>query len=152
METVKIVVLDGHALNPGDLSWKGLEEQGNVTVHDRTTPELVVPRATDAEIVLTNKTPLGREVLDGLIRLRYIGVLATGYDIVDVSAATRRGVVVANVPTYGTDSVAQFVFALLLEPARAGMARPYHPDVPSQGSIETAGQRRGSDANARTRQ
>jgi glycerate dehydrogenase len=115
MKTVQIVVLDGHSLNPGDLSWKGLEELGTVTLHDRTPAALVLERAANAEVVLTNKTPLGGTDLERLPRLRYIGVLATGYNIVDVAVAAKRGIVVTNVPIYGTDSVAQFVFALLLE-------------------------------------
>lgn len=112
---MRISVLDGHALNPGDLSWDNLEVLGQCAVYDRTRPEEVVPRAADAEVVLTNKTPLRRETLARLPALRYIGVLATGYDVVDVAAARERGVAVTNVPTYGTGSVAQMTFALLLE-------------------------------------
>jgi len=112
---MKIVVLDGYCLNPGDLSWRGLEAWGEVTVHDRTPPELLLERAAGAEALLTNKTPLGRAEMAELGALRYIGVLATGYNVVDVAAAEERGVVVTNVPTYGTDSVAQLTIALLLE-------------------------------------
>lgn len=112
---MKIVVLDGRTLNPGDLSWDALRALGDCTVWDRTPPHEVPGRAAHAEVVLTNKTPLGREAIAGLPALRYIGVLATGYDIVDVRAATERGVVVTNVPSYGTESVAQATFALLLE-------------------------------------
>jgi glycerate dehydrogenase len=112
---MKIVVLDGHALNPGDLSWDPLREMGDVEIFDRTAPELAVDRARGAAVVLTNKTPLTADVLDRLPDLRYIGVLATGYNVIDIEAARRRGIVVSNVPTYGTASVAQFVFALLLE-------------------------------------
>jgi glycerate dehydrogenase len=112
---MKIVVLDGYCLNPGDLSWDGLKRFGEVTVFDRTRPEEVVERAAGAEIVFTNKTPLAGSALAQLPELRYIGVLATGYNVVDVAAAKSRGVVVTNIPTYGTASVAQFVFALLLE-------------------------------------
>jgi glycerate dehydrogenase len=112
---VKIVVLDGYCLNPGDLSWDALRGFGELTVHDRTPAADVVSRAAAATMVLTNKTPLPREVLAQLADLKYIGVLATGYNIVDVEAACERGIVVSNVPTYGTASVAQFVFALLLE-------------------------------------
>jgi glycerate dehydrogenase len=111
---MKITVLDGFALNPGDLKWSELERLGDVTVYDRTSPDQIVERARDSEIVLTNKTPLRKETLAGLSKLRYVGVLATGYDVVDVQAASDRGIVVTNVPGYGTDSVAQYVFALLL--------------------------------------
>jgi len=111
---MKIVVLDGYALNPGDNPWDGVAAQGELSVYDRTPEPLVVERARDAEIVLTNKTPLSAETLGQLERLRFVSVLATGYNVVDVAAAARRGVVVSNVPVYGTDSVAQYVFALLL--------------------------------------
>jgi glycerate dehydrogenase len=111
---MQIVVLDGYALNPGDLSWQPLQALGRVTIHERTPEEQIVSRAADAEIVLTNKTPLRAETLAQLPKLRYIGVLATGYDVVDIEAASRQGIVVTNVPEYGTHSVAQMVFALLL--------------------------------------
>lgn len=111
---IKIVVLDGYTLNPGDLSWGGLEGFGEVTVHDRTPPDRVVERAADADVVLTNKTPITDEHLSQLPRLRLVAVLATGYNIVDVEAARRRGIAVNNVPTYGTRSVAQMVFAHVL--------------------------------------
>lgn len=110
-----IVVLDGHTLNPGDLSWKPLEDLGELTVHPRTPAELVVPRCQSAPIVLTNKVPLGAFEFERLPDLRYVGVLATGYNIVDVGEARKRGIVVTNVPEYGTRSVAQFTFALILE-------------------------------------
>src|SRR4051794_26169460 len=112
---MKITVLDGYCLNPGDLSWEGLRRLGDLEVFDRTPAGEVLARAGGAEIVFTNKTPLPGAVLEQLPALRYIGVLATGYNVVDVEAARARGVVVANIPTYGTASVAQFVFALLLE-------------------------------------
>ncbi len=111
---MKIVVLDGYTLNPGDLSWKELEELGSCSVYERTPGELTVERAKDAEIVLTNKTVLSAGVIEQLEKLRYIGVLATGYNVVDVEAARKRGVPVTNVPAYGTESVAQMVFAHLL--------------------------------------
>ncbi|UCF42968.1 MAG: D-2-hydroxyacid dehydrogenase [Planctomycetota bacterium] len=111
---MKIVVLDGYTLNPGDLSWEELEELGSCSVYERTPSELTVERAKDAEIVLTNKTVLSAEVIEQLEQVRYIGVLATGYNVVDVEAARKRGVVVTNVPAYGTESVAQMVFAHLL--------------------------------------
>jgi glycerate dehydrogenase len=112
---MKIAVLDGFCLNPGDLSWDALRRLGEVEVFDRTAVEEVVSRAAGAEVVLLNKTPMPGHVLERLPSLRYIGVLATGYNVVDVETARSRGVVVTNVPTYGTASVAQFVFALLLE-------------------------------------
>ncbi|WP_072332779.1 MULTISPECIES: D-2-hydroxyacid dehydrogenase [unclassified Paenibacillus] len=112
---MNLVVLDGFTLNPGDLSWAGLEALGKVTVYDRTKPEEVLSRAANTELVLTNKTPLSRETIGQLPGLRYIGVLATGYNVVDVEAAKERGITVTNVPDYGTLSVAQFVFSLLLE-------------------------------------
>ena len=112
---MRIVVLDGYTLNPGDLTWEGLEALGTLKVHDRTEPPLVVPRAQGAELLLTNKTPLTAEMLRQLKGLRYIGVLATGYNVVDVKAARELGIPVSNIPTYGTTSVAQFAVALLLE-------------------------------------
>lgn len=112
---MKIVVLDGAALNPGDLSWDELRALGDVTVWERTRPEDAADRAADADIVLTNKAVLPAAALAQLPRLRMVSVLATGYNVVDVQAARARGVVVANVPDYGTDTVAQYVMALLLE-------------------------------------
>lgn len=111
---MRIVVLDGYTLNPGDLDWVPLEALGPCDIHPRTPPNQVVARAQGAEIVLTNKTILNRETLAQLPALRYIGVLATGYNVVDVAAAKERGIPVTNVPTYGTASVAQMVFAHLL--------------------------------------
>jgi len=111
---MKIVVLDGYTLNPGDLSWQKLEELGDVRVYDRTPDELVVERSHNARILLTNKTILDAAILSQLPRLRYIGVLATGINVVDIHAAKKRGVVVANVPAYGIDSVAQMCFAHIL--------------------------------------
>jgi glycerate dehydrogenase len=110
---MNIVILDSYTLNPGDLSWRGLEEAGKCTIYERTPEEDVVRRAQDAEVLLTNKTSIGSEVIAQLPRLRYIGVLATGYNIVDVPAATKRGIIVTNVPAYATMSVAQLVFAHL---------------------------------------
>ncbi len=111
---MKIVVLDGYTNNPGDLHWEALEALGECAIYERTAPDEVLPRAQGAAVVLTNKTVLGREHLEALPELRYIGVLATGYNIVDVDAARERGIVVANVPRYGTASVAQMTFAHLL--------------------------------------
>ncbi len=111
---MNIVVLDGRTLNPGDNPWDEVARLGHFTCHDFTPRELVVQRARDAEIILTNKTPLPAETLAQLPRLKFIGVLATGYNVVDTAAARARGISVANVPVYGTDSVAEYVFALLL--------------------------------------
>ncbi len=111
---MKIVVLDGYTLNPGDLSWEGLEKLGELKVYDRTPIDKIVERIGDAEIVFTNKVPITRETLEKT-NIKYIGVLATGYNIVDVGAAKEKGIPVTNIPTYGTDSVAQMVFAHLLE-------------------------------------
>ena len=115
---MKLVILDGYCLNPGDLSWAGLEALGELTVYDRTPlddEDEIVSRVGDCEIVLTNKTPLSRPVLDRCPQVRYIGLLATGYNVVDVDAARERGIPVCNVPGYGTSSVAQFAISLLLE-------------------------------------
>ncbi len=112
---MKIVVLDGFTTNPGDVSWTPLERLGACTVHPRTAAADVVSRAAGAEILLTNKTPVTREAIASLPDLRYIGVLATGYNIVDVVAARERGIPVCNVPEYSTPNVAQATFALLLE-------------------------------------
>ncbi len=119
---MRIVVLDGYTLNPGDLSWKDLQALGDCTVHDRTSPDELLIRAKGARVLLTNKVVLGRGTMEQLPDLAYIGVLATGYNVVDVEAARERGIVVTNVPAYGTDSVAQFTFALLLELA-SGVGR-----------------------------
>ena len=115
---MKIVILDGYTENPGDLSWAGFEALGDVTVYDRTVggEEEVIRRAKGAEVVILNKTPLPASVIEALTpELKYIGVLATGYNVVDIDAAKRAGVPVCNIPTYGTTAVAQFVMALLLE-------------------------------------
>ena len=111
---MKIVILDGYTANPGDLSWSELEQLGQLTVYDRTRPEETVARAADAEVVLTNKVVIGRQEIVQLPRLQYIGVLATGYNVVDIQAARERGIIVTNVPAYSTESVAQMVFAHLL--------------------------------------
>ena len=115
MAPTRIVVLDGYALNPGDLSWEPLRTIGDLQVFDRTPDDQIVERAQDAEIVLTNKTRLSADVLRQLKKTRYIGVLATGYDIVDIKTAADLKIVVTNIPTYGTASVAEFTFALILE-------------------------------------
>jgi glycerate dehydrogenase len=115
---MNIVVLDGYTLNPGDLSWDALKELGNYEVYDRSGPEEIIRRSAAAEIVLTNKVILKRSYMEAVPRLKYIGVTATGYNVVDVEAARERKIVVTNVPTYGTSSVAQMTFALLLELAQ----------------------------------
>ena len=115
---MKIVILDGYAANPGDLCWDELKALGECTIYDRTAPKEVLVRAKDAEVLLTNKTVLSREHIEALPALKYIGVLATGYNIVDVEAARQQGVVVTNIPAYSTDSVAQMVFAHILNIAQ----------------------------------
>lgn len=112
---MKIVVLDGYTENPGDLSWDGFRQLGELTVYDRTEKEDIIPRIGDAEAVILNKTPISRETLEACPQIRYIGVLATGYNVVDVEAAAEKGIAVSNIPTYGTASVAQFAIAMLLE-------------------------------------
>lgn len=112
---MNIVVLDGFTLNPGDLSWHELEKLGNLKVYERTPTNLTIERSKDAEIVITNKTLITEHLISHLPNLKYIGVLSTGYNVVDTSAAAEKGIVVANVPAYSTDSVAQLTFSLLLE-------------------------------------
>lgn len=112
---MKIVVLDGYTLNPGDLSWDGIRKFGDLQVYERTPPNQIVERCKDAEIIFSNKTPVSRETIEQLPELKYIGVLATGYNVIDIDYAKERGVVVTNVPGYGTASVVQMTFALLLE-------------------------------------
>ena len=111
---MKIVILDGYTANPGDLSWDELKTMGELTVYDRTSKSETVERAAEADIVLTNKVIIDRQEMDQLPRLKYIGVLATGYNVVDIEAAHQRGITVTNVPAYSTESVAQMVFAHLL--------------------------------------
>ncbi len=111
---MKIVVLDGYTLNPGDLNWEGMKALGDFTCYDRTENSEIVNRIGDAEAVIINKTPLTKETLDACPGIKYIGVLATGYNVVDVEAAAAKGIPVCNIPTYGTTAVSQFAFALLL--------------------------------------
>ena len=111
---MKIVVLDGYALNPGDLSWKEFESLGDLTVYDRTSPSELMERAKDADVLITNKTILNARSINELPNLKYVGVLATGYNVVDLEATRNRGIPVTNIPAYSTMSVAQHVFALLL--------------------------------------
>lgn len=112
---MNIIVLDGYTLNPGDLSWRELEKIGNLTIYDHTPLDKIVERAKDAEVLFTNKTPLTRMDLSEFPKLKYIGVLATGYNVVDIEAAKKENITVTNIPTYGTRSVAQMTFAILLE-------------------------------------
>lgn len=111
---IKICVLDGYAANPGDLSWEGLKSLGECIIYDRTAPEELLEHAADAEAILTNKVVIGAEHMDALPNLKYIGVLATGYNVVDIAAAQQRGIIVTNIPAYSTASVAQMVFAHIL--------------------------------------
>ena len=111
---MNIVVLDGYTLNPGDLSWKSIEELGDCTVYERTTPEQTVERAKNADAIFTNKVIINEEVLNQLPNLKYIGVLATGYNVVDIPAAQKAGITVTNIPAYSTTSVAQMVFSHIL--------------------------------------
>ena len=115
---MKIVVLDGYTLNPGDLSWDKLKALGDCTIYDRTSlaeESEIIERIGDAEIIITNKTPITKKVLDACKSIKYVGVLATGYNVVDIEIAKSKNIVVTNIPTYGTNSVAQFAIALLLE-------------------------------------
>jgi len=112
---MKIVVLDGYALNPGDLSWEPLKELGELTVYDRTKDEEIISRIGDADLVFTNKTPIGEDIFAACSQMKFLGVLATGYNVVDVESAKQHGVVVTNVPNYGSQAVSQFSIALLLE-------------------------------------
>lgn len=111
---MKIVILDGYAANPGDLSWHALEELGECTIYDRTSTEELYERAVGAEVLLTNKTVISATAIEALPDLKYIGVLATGYNVVDIDTARKRGIIVTNIPAYSTASVAQMVFAHLL--------------------------------------
>ncbi|WP_413733624.1 D-2-hydroxyacid dehydrogenase [Sodalis sp. RH21] len=112
---MKIVILDGGVLNPGDLSWAQLEQLGDITVYENSAPEEVVERIGDAEIVIANKVPLSQKTFEQCPNLKFIGVTATGYNIIDLAGARKQGIAIANVPTYGTVTVAQFTTALMLE-------------------------------------
>ena len=111
---MKIVDLDGYAANPGDLSWEAFEQLGDLVVYDNTSQEQIIERAKDAEILLVNKIELNKDIISQLPKLKYIGELATGFNNIDIAAAKEKGIVVTNIPAYSTDSVAQFVFAHLL--------------------------------------
>jgi glycerate dehydrogenase len=112
---MKIVVLDGYTLNPGDLSWEGMMSHGDVEIYERTPSDKILERCVGATVVFTNKVPLSKETIDNLPELKFIGVLATGYNIVDVAAAKNNNIIVTNIPGYSTDSVAQLTFAMILE-------------------------------------
>ncbi len=112
---MKIVVLDGYTLNPGDLSWDALKEFGDLTIYDRTPSERIFERSVEADILLTNKTVLSGDMLKSLPGLKYVGVLATGYNVIDIDKAGELGIIVTNIPAYSTNSVAQLTFALILE-------------------------------------
>ncbi len=135
---MKIVILDGYTENPGDLSWEGFEKLGELTVYDRTPlndEAEIINRIGDAEVVITNKTPLSKAVFDKCTGIKYVGVLATGYNVVDVNAAKEKGIPVCNIPTYGTDAVGQYAIALLLEIChRIG----HHSDAVAQGRWQTS--------------
>lgn len=127
---MKIVALDGYAANPGDLSWDELKSLGECVIYDRTAPEEVLERAADAEVLLTNKVVITGEAMAALPQLKYIGVMATGYNIVDIDAARERGIIVTNIPSYSTDSVAQMVFAHILNIAQQVQ---HHSEAVHQG-------------------
>ena len=131
---MKIVILDGYTENPGDLSWEALEQLGELTVYERTPSHLVAERIGGADAAYTNKTPITRETLDACGNLKFIGVLATGYNIVDVAAAKEKGVPVCNIPTYGTSAVAQFAIAMLLDICHHAA---HHSDAVHQGRWES---------------
>ncbi len=133
---MKIVVLDGYTLNPGDNPWTEVEKLGEFTVYDRTPADKIIERAQGAEIVLTNKTPLSRETIAALPQLQFIGVLATGYNVVDLEAATERCIPVSNVPVYGTDAVAEYVMALITNHYRTPVL---HADLVSKGEWQKSG-------------
>lgn len=116
---MKITVLDGYTTNPGDLSWNWLKKCGECSIYDRTPPELIAERCADCEIIITNKTPLRKELLETLPKLRYIGLLSTGYNIVDWEYCKEKGIPVCNIPSYSTNAVAQLVFSLILEHTNA---------------------------------
>jgi glycerate dehydrogenase len=132
---MKITVLDGHTLNPGDNPWSPIEALGELTVFDRTPADQIVGRAKDADIILTNKVPLSAETLARLPHLKFISVLATGYNIIDTAACAARGIPVSNVPIYSTDSVAEFVFSLILDFTKRAA---FHSELAKQGTWESS--------------
>lgn len=134
---MRIVVLDGYTLNPGDNPWTPVEKLGELTVYDRSTPEEALERAQGAAVVLTNKTPITRDMIRALPDLKYIGVLATGYDVIDIDATREAGIVVSNVPVYGTDSVAEYVCSLMLNFFRQPV---YHDSLVRAGEWKRSGE------------
>lgn len=130
MSKLKIVVLDGYTLNPGDLTWDSLNKLGDVIIYERTPTDMIMERCEGADVLFTNKTPLNEITINNLPSLKYIGVLATGYNVVNIDAAKKNGVVVTNVPGYGTMSVVQMTFALLLELCNHVQ---YHSDTVKNG-------------------
>jgi glycerate dehydrogenase len=131
---MKITVLDGQTLNPGDNPWTQIEALGELTVYDRTTADNIVARAKEADIILTNKVPLSAGTLSQLPNLKFVSVLATGYNIIDTAACAARGIPVSNVPVYSTDAVAEFVFSLILDFAK----RPaFHSELAKEGAWES---------------
>lgn len=131
---MKITGLDGHTLNPGDNPWKEIEALGELTIYERTPADKIIERAIDADIILTNKVPLSAEILDQLPNLKFVSVLATGYNIIDTAACAARGIPVSNVPVYSTDAVAEFVFSLILDFAK----RPaFHSTLAKEGAWES---------------
>lgn len=136
MKNMRITILDGSAANPGDLNWKPFERHGEVTAYDITSYEDIVKRSMDSEIVITNKTPFNKEILSKLPNLKYIGVLATGFNVVDLEECSRRGIVVTNVPEYGTYATAQMTIALMLELAdKVGL---HNADVKNGGWVKSS--------------
>ena len=131
---MKITVLDGHTLNPGDNPWTAIEALGELTVHERTPADRIIERAEVADIILTNKVPLSAQTLAQLPKLKFVSVLATGYNIIDTAACAERGIPVSNVPVYSTDAVAEFVFSLILDFAK----RPaFHSELAKEGAWES---------------
>ena len=131
---MKITVLDGHTLNPGDNPWTAIEALGELTVHERTPADRIIERAEVADIILTNKVPLSAQTLAQLPKLKFVSVLATGYNIIDTAACAARGIPVSNVPVYSTDAVAEFVFSLILDFAK----RPaLHSELAKEGAWES---------------
>jgi len=132
---MNIIVLDGHTLNPGDNPWTPIERLGDLTVYDRTPPDLIVERTREADIILTNKCPLNAETLAQLPKLKFISVLATGYNIIDTAYTKEHGIPVSNVPVYSTDAVAEFVFSLILDFYK----RPaFHSELAKEGAWESS--------------
>ena len=131
---IKIVVLDGYAANPGDISWEPMEKLGALTMYERTAPDMVAKRIGDAQAVFTNKVIINEEIMDACPKMKFIGVLATGFNVVDVAAARARGIDVCNIPAYSTPSVAQMTFSLLLDIC---FHAAHHSDTVHSGKCHT---------------